>query len=192
MHQLAQLIIIVAPSGTGKSSLIKKLCSALTQLHWSVSVTTRKPRIGEVDGKDYSFISEEQFLKDIAANKFVEWAKVHGNYYGTSRDFVEDGIRNKKTLLFDLDVQGADAVVHDYKKYVKTIFIAPPSLETLEERLRKRGSETEENIKIRLSNAAHELNRKNDYDYLILNDSFDHAYNDLHSIISGLLARGTK
>jgi len=192
MHQLPQLIIIVAPSGTGKSSLIKKLCSVLTQLHWSVSVTTRKPRIGEVDGKDYSFISEEQFLKDIAANKFVEWAKVHGNYYGTSRDFVEDGIRNKKTLLFDLDVQGADAVVHDYKKYVKTIFIAPPSLETLEERLRKRGSETEENIKIRLSNAAHELNRKNDYDYLVLNDSFDHAYNDLHSIILGLLERGTK
>ena len=187
----ANLIIIVAPSGTGKSSLIKKIQQVMPNLQWSISTTTRKPRINEVNGLDYFFIDQEKFQKMLVNNEFVEWAKVHGNLYGTSRYFVERGIKENQTLLFDLDVQGTDSMLRDYKNYTKAIFIAPPSLATLEERLKNRGTEDEETIKERISNAASELQRKNDYDYLVLNDDFDQAFKDLILIIREIIMKGT-
>lgn len=183
----AKLIIIVAPSGTGKSSLISKLRQEFKNLQWSVSATTRKKRIGETEGLDYFFVSQESFNHDIHHGKFVEWAKVHGNYYGTPRTYVENGINEGKILLFDLDIQGADSMVRDYGKYTKTIFISPPSLEVLEERLIARGTEDEETIKRRTQNAIIELQRKNDYDYLVINDDFKKAYKDLANIISEVI-----
>ena len=183
----ARLIVIVAPSGTGKSSLIKKLHSDFDSIKWSVSMTTRKKRPAEVEGVDYFFVDQETFNQGIHHDRFVEWAKVHGNHYGTSKDFVENGIRQGAVLLFDLDVQGTDALIKEYGKYTKAIFIAPPSLQCLEERLIARGTEDEETIKRRTQNAIVELQRKNDYDYLVINNDFDKAYKDLSSIIREIL-----
>lgn len=182
-----RLIVIVAPSGTGKSSLIKKLHNEFNEINWSVSMTTRRKRPAEVEGVDYFFVDQDTFNQGIHHNRFVEWAKVHGNYYGTSKDFVEKGIREGAVLLFDLDIQGTDALIKEYGKYTKAIFIAPPSLQTLEERLINRGTEDEETIKRRIQNAIVELQRKNDYDFLVINDDFDKAYNDLSSIIREIL-----
>jgi guanylate kinase len=184
---MTNLIVIVAPSGTGKSSLIKKLREEFKQLHWSVSKTTRRKRVNEIEGVDYFFTTEEEFKSDIEKNRFVEWAKVHGNYYGTTKDFVEKGIKEGKVLLFDLDVQGTDAILRDYADYARVIFIAPPSLSSLEERLRARGTEDEETIKRRTQNAVHELKRKNDFEFLVVNDDFDQAYDDLSTIIREIL-----
>jgi len=183
----ARLIVIVAPSGTGKSSLIKRLRSDFKDLKWSVSTTTRHKRPAEVEGIDYFFVDHDSFHQGIHQQRFVEWARVHGNLYGTSKDFVELGIRNGEMLLFDLDIQGADALIKDYGAYVKAIFIAPPSLEALEHRLRSRGTEDENTILRRTQNAIHELKRKNDYDYLVINDDFNQAYKDLSSIIREIL-----
>jgi guanylate kinase len=183
----ARLIVIVAPSGTGKSSLIKKLRTDFKDLRWSVSMTTRRKRPEEVEGIDYFFVDQDTFNQGIHHNRFVEWAKVHGNYYGTSKDFVDLGIKNGELLLFDLDIQGTDALIKDYGQYVKAIFIAPPSLETLEERLRARGTEDDSTIKRRTQNAIGELQRKNDYDYLVINDDFNQAYKELASIIAEII-----
>lgn len=182
-----RLIVIVAPSGTGKSSLIKKLRLQYNDLQWSVSMTTRKKRNSEVEGVDYFFVDQEFFNQGIKNNRFVEWAKVHGNYYGTPRDFVEKGIQQGNVILFDLDVQGTDNMVKDYGPFTKAIFIAPPSLAALEERLLSRGTEDHETIKQRTQNAISELQRKNDYDYLVINDDFERAYNDLSSIIGEII-----
>jgi guanylate kinase len=187
MKENARLIVIVAPSGTGKSSLIKKLHVEFKELSWSVSMTTRRKRINEIEGVDYFFVDQDTFNQGIHHNRFVEWAKVHGNYYGTPREFVERGIEQGKVLLFDLDIQGADAMIKDYAEFTKAIFIAPPSLKALEDRLINRGTEDEETIKRRTQNAIVELQRKNDYEYLVINDDFDKAYKDLSSIIKEIL-----
>ena len=188
MKDNTRLIVIVAPSGTGKSSLIKKLREEFKDLEWSVSMTTRRKRINEVDGVDYFFTDQDMFNEGINHNRFVEWAKVHGNYYGTPREFVETGIMQGKVLLFDLDIQGTDAMVRDYNEYTKAIFIAPPSLKALEERLIHRGTEDEATIKRRTQNAIVELQRKNDYEYLVINDDFEKAYKDLSSIIRDIIS----
>ncbi len=190
--QEARLIVIVAPSGTGKSSLIKKLRQDFCDIQWSISMTTRPKRPAEIDGVDYMFVDQDTFNQGINNHRFVEWAKVHGNYYGTSKDFVESGIAKGLVLLFDLDIQGTDALVKDYGEYVKAIFIAPPSIETLEERLRARGTEDDATIQRRTRNAVTELQRRNDYDYLVINDDFEQAYKDLSSIISDIIANRKK
>lgn len=188
MKDNTRLIVIVAPSGTGKSSLIKKLREEFKDLEWSVSITTRRKRTNEVEGIDYFFTDQDSFNQGINQNRFVEWAKVHGNFYGTPREFVEKGINQGKVLLFDLDIQGTDAMMKDYAEYTKAIFIAPPSLKALEDRLINRGTEDEETIKHRTQNAIKELQRKNDYEYLVINDDFEQAYKDLASIISDIIS----
>ena len=183
------LIIIVAPSGTGKSTLISKIMNEYDDLSWSVSFTTRKIRDGEVDGQDYFFISEEEFQTHKNNNNLVEWANVHGNYYGTSRTGIDEALQKEKTLLFDLDIVGADNIKLIYKKYAHVIFISPPSLKDLESRLKSRGTESDETIAIRLNNAKKEMQRKDDFDYLITNDNLNNAYKELLSIIKNILKR---
>lgn len=178
-----KIIVIVAPSGTGKSTLIKRLVQDVSDLTWSVSCTTRPKRAGEVEGKDYFFITEKDFLTKKENNEFVEWAKVHSNYYGTLKSFVDKGLDNGKFLLFDLDVQGCDQIKEIYGDEAQVIFIEPPSREELEKRLKGRGTDDAEVIAERLNNSLKELERKDDFDFNVVNDDIERAYNNLKEVI---------
>jgi guanylate kinase len=184
-----KLIVIVAPSGTGKSTMIKRLKIDFPSIVESVSYTTRPMRVGEIDGKSYFFISREKFLSMRDEEEFLEWAEVHGNLYGTSKRFVEKSLINGTHLLFDLDVQGTDSFKNYFGSQASIIFISPPSVEELEKRLRHRGTENTQVINIRLTNARQELLRKNDYDYLIYNDDIESAYARLSEITQKILAK---
>lgn len=182
-----KIIVIVAPSGTGKSTLIKRLKSEFPQLLESVSFTTRKPREGETNGVHYNFVEREEFIAMKDRDGFLEWAEVHGNFYGTGKEFVEKQLAEGATLLFDLDVQGTDSFKSFFGQRAQVIFIAPPSVETLEARLKGRGTETEESLKIRLENAKNELKRKDDYDNCVVNDDLERAYAELKDVVEGIL-----
>ena len=177
-----KLIVIVAPSGTGKSTLLKRLKQDISSLKWSVSCTTREPRTGEEDGSDYYFISREKFEALIEENEFIEWAMVHQNYYGTRKEVVDQGLRNGENLLFDLDVQGCDSMKEFYGDEAKVIFIEPPSVEELESRLRQRATDSTGVIEIRLNNAKNELSRKNDFDFNVVIRSI--LYNEEKKYVS--------
>lgn len=187
-HTKGKLIVIVAPSGTGKSTMIKRLKEDLPSLVESVSYTTRPMRPGEMHGKSYFFIDREKFLEMKAADEFLEWAEVHGNFYGTSKHFVENALEEGKHLLFDLDVQGTDAMKAYFGQQANVIFISPPSVEELEKRLRGRGTENTAVINLRLMNAQKELLRKHDFDHLIYNDDIEHAYKRLFEITEKILS----
>jgi guanylate kinase len=187
-HKHGKLIVIVAPSGTGKSTLISRLKSDFPSLVESVSYTTRPMRPGEVHGKHYFFIEKDKFLDMREAEDFLEWAEVHGNYYGTSKTFVENSLNEGKHLLFDLDVQGTDAMKAYFGSQAKVIFISPPSVEELEKRLRGRGTENSQVINLRLMNAQKELLRKHDFDHLVYNDDIEHAYRRLFEITEKILS----
>ena len=181
--------MIVAPSGTGKSTMIKRLLIDVPSLIESVSFTTRPMRPGEVHGKSYFFISRDEFLKQRDENEFLEWAEVHGNFYGTSKKFVEQSLKEGKNLLFDLDVQGTDSMKKYFGDVANAIFISPPSVEELEKRLRHRGTENTQVINLRLGNAEKELLRKNDYDFLIYNDDIEKAYAKLKETTLSIIAK---
>ena len=182
-----KMIVICAPSGTGKSTLLSRLKSDIPDLVWSVSCTTRPIRSGEEHGKDYYFIKAESFEKQISNQEFIEWAKVHSNYYGTSKRFVNEGLEKDWKMLFDLDVQGADAMKKLYGNQAQVIFIEPPSVEELEKRLIARGTDSIEVIRERVANARKELENKHKYDHLVLNDDVDKAYQKLKSVVEGIL-----
>ena len=177
------LIVISAPSGTGKTTLCHKLLEEFPNVEFSVSYTTRKPRPGEVNGKDYWFVSREEFMKMVEEGDFLEWAEVYGNLYGTSRSQVLKALNQGKDVLLDIDTQGALQVKRNFPDAV-LIFILPPSLKELERRLRKRGTDDEETIERRLRVAREEIKRARYYDYLIVNDELEVAYSRLKSIIS--------
>jgi guanylate kinase len=178
-----KMIVICAPSGTGKSTLLNRLKSDIPDLVWSVSCTTRPIRTGEVHGKDYYFIKAETFEKQITDLEFIEWAKVHSNYYGTSKRFVNEGLTNDSKMLFDLDVQGADEMKRIYGEMAQVIFIEPPSIEELEKRLRARGTDADHVIIERIENARKELLRKHDFDHIIMNDDVEGAYKQLKALV---------
>ena len=182
-----RLIVIVAPSGTGKSTMIKRLKLDFPTIVESVSYTTRPQRPGEVHGLSYFFISREEFIAKRDNNEFLEWAEVHGNFYGTSKEFVENCLRSGKHVLFDLDVQGTDSMKLHFQDIANVIFISPPSVEELEKRLRHRGTENTQVINLRLMNARKELLRKDDFDFLIYNDDIENAYSRLKEITQKIL-----
>ncbi len=185
--ETGKLIVIVAPSGTGKSTMIKRLKNDFPSLVESVSFTTRPIRPGEIEGQSYFFTAHEKFIKMRDNEEFLEWAEVHGNFYGTSKKFVEDSLNEGKHLLFDLDVQGTDSVKAYFGIRANVIFISPPSVEELEKRLRHRGTENTQVINLRLMNARKELLRKNDFDFLIYNDDIENAYKRLTEITQKIL-----
>ena len=187
MSKKGKIIVIVAPSGTGKSTLLKKLKQEISELKWSVSMTTRPQRTGEVQGSDYFFTSVEDFEQKIKENAFIEWAKVHSNYYGTLKSFIDEGLAKGDYLLFDLDVQGCDQVKNIYGNDAKVIFIEPPSVEELEKRLLARATDAKEVIQERLNNAKNELKRSNDFDFKIVNDEFEVAYTNLKNVVSSII-----
>ena len=189
MKAKGKLIVIVAPSGTGKSTLIERLAKEFPEMKWSVSCTTRPIRTGEVHNVNYCFLTKDEFETKIKEDAFIEWAQVHSNYYGTLKSFVHDGLHRGEFLLFDIDVQGADNIKKHFDKDAEIIFIEPPSIEELENRLNKRATDAKEVIALRVANAKKELKRKNDFDYLIMNDDVEGAYQKLRDIVASIVGR---
>lgn len=176
------LIILSAPSGGGKTSICRAILESMPDITYSVSYTTRKPRTGEINGKSYFFVSEENFLEKIAANDFLEFARVHGNMYGTSRSYVIEQFNIGSDVIMDIDVQGAEIISRSDIDHI-SIFLLPPDMEVLRERLIKRGQDDKEAISLRLENAAEEIVKMSDYDYLVINDELDRAIMRVRSII---------
>lgn len=176
------LFIVSAPSGAGKTTLCKKLASDAKKLKYLVSFTTRPKRKGEINNKDYTFVSEEQFNKMIKAGKFVEWANVHGHLYGTSKERLETMLKKGIDVILDIDTKGAKQLRRKYPKAVY-MFILPPSLEVLKQRLNKRKSDPKSEIEKRLKRATAEIKDYKNYDYVIINDLFKDALEKLKTVV---------
>ncbi len=177
-----QLFVVAAPSGAGKTSL----CARLLETHadriaLSRSATTRKPRGDEQNGREYDFLSRDEFQRGIENHAFAEWAHVHGNLYGTLKSAIDENLSQHRHVLLDIDVQGARNLRAAYPQNSLLIFIAPPSFHILEFRLRQRGTESEEQVQLRLKNARRELMDTHHFDFVVVNDSFDRAYYELES-----------
>ncbi len=177
------LVVLSSPSGGGKSSICRALLSADTQLEYSVSTTSRPPRRDESDGRDYLFIPEEEFTKLIETECFYEWAKVHDNFYGTRRDVVDAKLSAGKDVVLDLDVVGGLNIKKVTEKAV-LIFVLPPSLRVLEERLRNRNTDREDIIQKRLKNARQEINFAQKYDYAVVNEDLQQTIVTIRQIIA--------
>lgn len=176
------LFVISGPSGVGKTSIIRSVLERVDNLVFSISCTTRKQRPGEVHGVDYFFITHEEFNRMIQENRFIEWAQVHDNYYGTPADFVNEHLKSGYDVILDIDVQGALTVKKNWYG-AKFIFVAPPSYQILSERLKKRGTESEEKIKRRLETAKKELSFIPEFEYLIINEDLEESVKNLSAII---------
>lgn len=177
------LFIISAPSGTGKTTILNRILSDLQGVGFSVSHTTREPRPGEVDGKDYFFVNRAVFQTMLEQDDFLEHAEVHGNLYGTSKAVIDNLLQEGKDVILDIDVQGARQIRQKGVMQAVFIFIAPPSLADLEKRLTSRGTDSEPVITTRLQNARRELADMDMYDYIIVNDEIENGVEVLRSII---------
>lgn len=175
------LFVVSAPSGAGKTTIIRNVVAQLSGIHLSVSYTTRRPRPGEQDGKDYRFISHEEFLTLVNKGALIEWAEVHGTLYGTPKANLQE-LANDRDLLLEIDTQGARQIREEFGDGV-FVFILPPSLKALEERLRARDGDSEDAVAVRLQNAQKELDQASWYDYIVINDMIDDAVSELMSII---------
>ena len=181
---MKNLIIVAAPSGTGKTTICKVLQERDKTINFSVSCTTRKPRAGEKDGVDYKFIDDKKFKDGIDNSSFAEWEKIHGNnYYGTLVSTLTDAVSHKQLLLLELDVKGAMAIKNLYPNNTISIFIEPPSLEELKSRLENRGTESNNNIIKRLERLHDEISFKPKFDFCIINDDINKAVKELKKII---------
>ena len=180
---MKNLIIISAPSGTGKTTLCKGIRKIFPEINWSISYTTRFRRPNEIDGKDYNFISRNTFDEHIKNKKLAEWENVYGSLYGTAKKTLNDAIKEKLFLLLELDVKGALKLKKLYPKNTISIFIIPPSFEDLKKRLKLRNTESEDVIKIRLKRFEEEINYKSKFDYIMYNDILEIATNELVEIV---------
>ncbi len=178
-----QLFIISAPSGAGKTTILRQVMSNLPGLAFSVSHTTRAPRAGEVNGRDYHFINRDAFTRLQEAGDFLEWAEVHGNYYGTSLSGVTAQLAAGTDVILDIDVQGASQVKSLGSPSAISIFILPPSLAELEKRLSGRNTDSAEVIRVRLDNAVREIAACGDYDHRISNDNLDEAVEMVKAVV---------
>lgn len=178
------LFVVSAPSGAGKTSLCRAITDSMENLTHSISYTTRNPRPGEIDGRDYYFVSEGRFRSMIDAGDFAEWAEVHSHFYGTSRRVLDDMRTEGVDLILDIDTQGAQQIKARYGEKAVFVFILPPSLEILEERLRNRKSDHEEEIRKRMRRARDEIRDYSLYDFIIVNRDFDRALAELRAIVT--------
>jgi len=175
--------ILSSPSGGGKTSLLKRITILLPDIKHSISYTTRSPRRGEKNGRDYHFVAPEYFQDIIKNEGFAEWAKIHGHFYGTPLDSLEETKNQGVDLILDIDVQGARQLKERFIKGGVFIFLLPPSLDVLRERLINRGTDSDQEIRNRVNNAKEEIQQLSWYDYLIINDNLDEAVDNLKSII---------
>jgi guanylate kinase len=176
------LFVVSSPSGGGKGTLIQRVLSRLQNLSYSVSYTTRKPRNGEVNGREYFFVTREQFSQMVERDDFLEWATVHKHLYGTSRSQVARDVSLGRDIVLEVDVQGA-ASIRNLVQDAVSVFILPPSLEVLRERLIARGTDSAEELSVRLRNAPEELKAYKTFDYVIINDDVEQASAKLMAII---------
>ncbi len=182
MKTEGKIFVFSAPSGSGKTTLVKYILKLFPQLVFSVSATTRAGRGNEIDGKDYFFISEDDFSRKIENDEFIEWEKFYDYYYGTLKSFVNETVESGKSIVLELDVKGALSIKERYPESV-LIFIEPPSINALGERLKRRNTETEEDFRKRIDRAAMELSYKDKFDYCVINDDLDAAKADVKRII---------
>jgi guanylate kinase len=192
IKRLGAVLIISGPSGAGKSTICKCVMSNDSNLVFSISCTTRQPRKGEIDGIDYNFVSIEKFESLISNDAFIEYANVHGNYYGTLKSEIYRRIENGQDVLLDIDVQGAlkikESAADDemLKKCTEYVFVAPPNGQVLEARLRGRQTDAENVIQKRLANSLKEIEMFSEYDYLIINDNVENAVKEFQSVLAAL------
>ncbi|MDD5119232.1 MAG: guanylate kinase [Sulfuricurvum sp.] len=181
-RQSGAILVLSGPSGAGKSSLVAKIIDQIGPTYFSISTTTRPMREGEVDGIHYHFVSVEEFKREIEEEMFLEYAVVHGNYYGTSLGAVKNALKEGKLVIFDIDVQGHDAVQNRLSDITTSVFITTPTLEELKRRLHSRSTDSEEVIHKRIEMAKREVQRISEYDFLVVNDNLDEAADVLISI----------
>ena len=179
---MGSLFVVSAPSGAGKTTLCRRILSNPNDLAYSVSYTTRSPRAGEKDGLDYHFVSRETFREMIDRGAFLEWAEVFGRFYGTGRDWVASRLDEGLDVLVDIDVEGARQIKNNFPAAV-LVFVLPPTMAELDRRLRDRGTETEQDLETRLNHAAKEIEARDMYDYLVVNDRLEQAEADLRALI---------
>lgn len=182
------IIVVSAPSGVGKTTIIRYLLGQRQDLTLTVSATTRKPRLGEREGIDYYFITEEEFLSKIEKNEFLEYAKIHDALYGTLKSEFEERLKSNKHVILELDIQGMRSIKAIFPEAI-SVFILPPSMREMERRLRNRGTESEEKIKMRISRAIEEMKFRNEFDYNIINYEVEQSAYDLNTIINAELLR---
>jgi len=178
-----KILVISGPSGCGKSSLINEILKSQKDIYFSLSSTTREIREGEKEGVNYHYITKERFEKEIEEGEFLEWANVHGNYYGTSLKPIYKAIDENKLVILDIDVQGHEIVKKKFKRILTSVFLTTPSKLELEKRLLHRGTDSKDTIKKRLHNAKKEMSRIKEYEYLLVNDDFDKTLDDFKAII---------
>jgi guanylate kinase len=181
-RQSGAILVLSGPSGAGKSSLVAKIIDQIGPTYFSISTTTRPMREGEIDGVHYHFVSLEEFKREIEEEMFLEYAVVHGNYYGTSLGAVKKALKEGKLVIFDIDVQGHDAVQNRLSDITTSVFITTPTLEELKRRLHSRSTDSEEVINKRIEMAKREVQRISEYDFLVVNDNLDEAAEVLISI----------
>lgn len=178
------LLVLSSPSGAGKTTISEKLLERSTSLVRSVSTTTRKPRPGEINGKDYFFVTEERFHELCKTGRMLEYAKVFENFYGIPRDFIEQNLSDGISVLLSIDWQGAFHLFKIIREKVVSVFILPPSIEELRMRLQKRNSDSASEIERRLSEAQKEISKSDKYDYVIVNDDIDKSVEEINSILN--------
>ena len=178
------MFILSSPSGAGKTTISRKLLAAESNLDMSVSVTTRPMRPGEVEGKDYHFVSAERFKEMVAEDAFLEWAEVFGNCYGTPRAHIAEGLAQGQDYLFDVDWQGAQQLSQRAGKDVVSVFLLPPSIEELEHRLRSRGTDSDAVIRDRMDRARAEISHWDGYDYVVVNDDIEACFVKVKTILA--------
>jgi guanylate kinase len=174
-HKSGAILLLSGPSGAGKSSLLNKIINDIGECYFSISTTTRPIRDGEIDGVHYHFVDENEFKKDVEEELFLEYAVVHGNYYGTAIKPVKEALKAGKLVIFDIDVQGNATIVNRLGDITTSVFISPPTLSELKRRLEFRSTDTQEVIERRVDMAKREIQRISEYDFLIVNDNLDEA-----------------
>lgn len=179
-----KLIVLSSPSGGGKTTIAKELMNKYPKIKFSISATTRAPRPNEIDKKDYYFISKDEFMQRIQNNEFVEYEEIFGNYYGTLNSEISRALDSDELLIFDIDIQGAYSIKKAFPDEALLIFLTPPSLDILENRLRGRRTETDEQIRNRLSRAKMEISAADDFDYIVVNDVLSDTFTKVDEIIS--------
>lgn len=183
IHRRGLMLVLSSPSGAGKTTLSRRLLESDTEIDMSVSATTRKPRPGEVDGKDYYFLSTEDFGIMRNRGEFLEHAKVFGNYYGTPRKPVEEALARGHDVLFDIDWQGTQQLDETAPEDLVKVFILPPSAQDLEKRLEKRAQDPADVVAARMAKASDEISHYQEYDYIIINENIDKAFMELQAIL---------